>query len=267
MYGDITYHVDDGVATITIDQPKVRNALGVRALQEVLDALNRAEDDNSVGAVLITGEGEAFCSGFNLREIPLDQEVTGIKEHFRIAALWWHQLLHKLVRIRQPVLAAVNGVAAGGGFGLVLASDMVVCAETARFVCAWHTIGIANDTATSYSLARIVGMRRAMELVLTNRTLEAAEAANWGIVNRVYPKDQFRAAVKRIAVELAAAPTHLQIMAKTRFHAGWLQPIEECTEYEIQNVLASVINPHFLPQLKGFLRGGKADRPQVAFPD
>jgi len=267
MYKDIIYAVDDRLATITINLPKVCNALSVRAMQEMLDALNRAEDDANIGAVMITGAGVAFCAGFHLREIPLERGVQGIRDHFRIAALWWHQLMHKIVRARLPVLAAVNGVAAGGGFGLVMASDMAICADTARFVCAWHAIGIANDTATSYSLVRIVGIRRAMELMLTNRTLGAAEAAEWGIVNRVYPADRFRAAVKDIAAGLATGPTHLQVMAKSRFHQGWMQPIEECTEREIDNVLASIVDPHFLARLESFLQGDKSDRPQVAFPE
>jgi enoyl-CoA hydratase/carnithine racemase len=106
-----------------------------------------------------------------------------------------------------------------------------------------------------------------MELMLTNRTLSATEAAEWGVVNRVYPAERFQSAVKRIAADLAAAPTHLQVMAKSRFHEGWLQPIEACTQCEIDNVLASVVDPHFLPQLRGFLQGVKADRPQVIFPE
>lgn len=161
------------------------------------------------------------------------------------------------------MLAAVNGVAAGGGLGLTLASDMAICANNARFLCAWHTIGIGNDTATSYSLTRIVGMRRAMQLMMTNETLSAATAREWGIINEIYPQDIFREVAWKVARELAAGPTHLQVMAKERFHAGWLQPVEECTEFEIQNVLASVSAPHFLPQLQSFLAGNKADRPQV----
>lgn len=266
MYKDIKYEIDSGVATITINLPKVRNALSVLAMQEMLAALNESEEDSRVGAVMITGADGAFCSGFHLREIPLHDDKRGVKEHFRVAALWWHQLLHKVVRVRRPVLAAVNGVAAGGGFGLTLASDLAVCAKSARFVCAWHTIGIANDTATSYSLARVVGMRRAMELMLTNRTLSSEEAVSWGIINKRYSDDVFRANALSIAKDLADAPTHLQVMAKNRFHAGWMQPIEECTEYEIQNVLESVSDDHFRPRLQSFLQGNRADKPQVVFP-
>ncbi len=266
MYKDITFEIVDKVAILSLNLPKVRNAMSVTAMQELLDALNRAEDNPDVGAVMFTGTGDkAFCSGFHLREIPLDQEEAGVRDHFRVAAMWWHQLLHKLVRVRLPVLAAVNGVAAGGGFGIVLACDLAVCADNARFVCAWHTIGIANDTASSYSLARIVGMRRAMELMLTNRTLYPDEAAQWGIINRIYPATDFRSRALDVAKMLANAPTHLQVMAKNRFHAGWTQPIEECTEYEIQNVVSSVQHPHFRPSLLSFLQGNKADKPQVEF--
>lgn len=255
--------MSDGVASITVNAPDARNALSVATMQAMLEHLNRAEDDPSVGAVKITGGGDAFCAGFHLKEIPINEGPQAIKDHFRIAALWWHQLLHKVIRIPKPVLAVVNGVAAGGGLGLVLASDMAICSEDAKFVCAWHTIGIANDTATSYTLPRIVGMRRAIELMLTNRTLTAEEAADWGVVNRLFKNVDFKMAADRIAAELANGPTHLQAIAKERFHSGWLQPVEECTEHEIQNVLSSVVDPHFPPALRDFLAGHKANRPQV----
>jgi 2-(1,2-epoxy-1,2-dihydrophenyl)acetyl-CoA isomerase len=266
MYEAIGHRVQDRVAEITINLPRHRNALSVKAMQEITDALNRAEEDDGVGAVMITGAQDAFCSGFYLREIPIDKGVEGVRDHFRLAALWWHQMIHKIIRVKRPVLAAVNGVAAGGGLGVLLASDMAICSDNAKFVCAWHSIGIGNDTGTSYSLARVVGMRRALELMLTNRTLQAPEAREWGMVNRVYRQAEFRDVAWKVARELAAVPTHLQVMAKERFHAGWMQPVEECTEFEIQNVIASVTHPHFMPRLKRFLEGDKADRAQVELP-
>ena len=266
-YEKITLDVDDGgAATITFDIPERANALGTVALREILHALNACDGREDVGAVVLTGAGDAFCSGLDLKEIPTGSGEE-IREHFEDVALWWHQVLHRIFRLHKPVLAAVNGVAAGGGFGLSLAADLAVCSESTRFMCAWHSIGIANDTATSYSLARIVGMRRAMELMLTNRTLDAAEALEWGLVNRVYPAADFAANVARIAADLAAAPTHLQAMAKERFHMGWRQSVEECTEFEIQNVLASVTHPHFRPQLERFLtRSVRSDAVQVHLP-
>lgn len=266
MYKAIGFRVQDKVAEITINLPRYRNALSVQAMQEITDALNRAEEDDSIGAVMITGAEDAFCSGFHLREIPIDQGVEGVRDHFRLAALWWHQMIHKIIRVKRPVLAAVNGVAAGGGLGILLASDMAICSSNAKFLCAWHSIGIGNDTATSYSLARAIGMRRAMELMLTNRTLMPSEAQDWALINRVYPADEFRAIAWDVARGLAQAPTHLQVMAKERFHAGWMQPVEECTEFEIQNVISSVTHPHFVPRLKRFLDGDKANEAQVDLP-
>ena len=152
-YGCILFDVTDGVGRITLNLPQFGNALTVAGIQEFLHALNACGTRDDVGAVLITGAGKAFCAGFNLKEIPLDStDSEAVAEHFRIAAMWWHQAMHKMVRIERPVLTAVNGVAAGVGLGMALCSDMVICSARARFLCAWHTIGLANDAPPSYSL-------------------------------------------------------------------------------------------------------------------
>ena len=253
-YESIRYDVEDGVAKILFNLPQYGNALDLRGVRETLDALFEAEADDNVGAVYFTGAGNAFCSGFNLKEIPgVGDGQEGISGHFRELAMWWHQVFHMVVRIKKPVFSAVNGAAAGSGLGLALCSDMVVCTEDARFLCAWHSIGLANDATTSYSLVKIVGFRRAMELMYTNRMLDAAEALDWQIVNRVYSRDVFADNAWQIAKDLAAGPTHLQGMAKESFHMGWRRSIEEATEFEIQNVMDSVRHPYFKEALTRFL--------------
>ncbi|MCP9485729.1 MAG: enoyl-CoA hydratase/isomerase family protein [Gaiellaceae bacterium MAG52_C11] len=267
-YDRISLDVADGVATLTFTLPEVANALDIDALQEVMDALYRIEKRDDVGALVLTGAGDkAFCAGINLKEVPIDEGDAEIDHHFRYKAMWWHQVMHKLTRIRLPVLSAVNGIAAGGGFGIVLASDMAVCVDSARFLCSWHANGVANDGATSYTLAKIVGFRRAMEMMLTNQTLGADEAREWGIVNRVYPQAEFRGHVATIAADLAAGPTHLQAMAKERFHMGWRQSIEECTEFEIQNIMDSLAHPYFKASLRRFVnKEGRNDQVKVRLP-
>jgi 2-(1,2-epoxy-1,2-dihydrophenyl)acetyl-CoA isomerase len=267
-YENIRLEIEDGLGTLTFAVPQYSNALDIAALQEVLDAFYRIEEREDVGALVLTGEGDrAFCAGINLKEIPLGDGDAAIDYHFRYKAMWWHQVMHQITRMRLPVLAAVNGVAAGGGLGIVLASDMAVCVDSARFLCSWHANGIANDGATSYTLAKIVGFRRAMELMLTNETLDAQQALEWGIVNRVYPREDFADAVAMIASDLAAGPTHLQAMAKERFHMGWRQSIEECTEYEIQNIMDSLRHPYFKAQLERFLtKAGRSDQVKVRLP-
>src|SRR4249919_2004351 len=191
-YEWIEYELADGVATITFNAPRFGNALGLKGLQEFLDALYKAEAREDVGAVVLTGRGKAFCSGYNLKEVPAkDLDVETIAGHFRVLAMWWHQILHLLTRMPKPILAAVNGVAAGSGLGMTLCSDMAICKDTASFFPAWHTIGIANDATTSYSLSRIVGFRRAMEWMMTNRTIDARTALDWNLVNRVYSDAEF----------------------------------------------------------------------------
>jgi enoyl-CoA hydratase/carnithine racemase len=263
-YRCIKLDVADGVAWITFNLPRFGNALDLAGVEEAVDALAQAEVRDEVGAVVLTGAGKQFCSGFNLREVPSPDDVRAVVHHFRVVAWWWHRLLEGLIRLPKPVLAAVNGAAAGSGLGMVLCSDLAVAKESARFMCAWHAIGLANDATTSYSLSKIVGFRRAMELMLTNRTLSSAEALEWGLVNRVFPDGEFDGQVKRIARELAEAPTHLQAFAKESFHRGWRMAVEETTAMEIRNVLSSLEDPAFADRLRAFLRHEtKNDRPIV----
>ena len=267
-YDSLCLDVVDGVGEITLDMPQFGNALTVAGIQEFLDALFDCGRRDDVGAVLLRGAGKSFCTGFNLKEIPLaEADIEDIAKHFEVAAMWWHQVMHKIVHIECPVLVAVHGSAAGVGLGIALCADMVICRDDARFLCAWHTIGLANDATTSYSLAKIVGFRRAQELMLTNRTLSGSEAVEWGIANQVYAAAAFDDAVRRIARDLAAGPTHLQALAKESFHQGWRRSVEEATEYEIQNVMKSVRHPYFLEALNRFIAGDqKSDVEQVRLP-
>ena len=253
-YQHIELDVVAGVATLRFDRPNQLNASSQQLLRETLDALHHLERQEEVGAIVVTGTGRGFNSGFDLKEIPLGGDgAAAIHDHFRITALYWHAMIHLLTRIKKPTLAAVNGKVAGGGLGIVLACDLAVSVDSATFVPAWMSIGIGNDTGTSYALSRMVGFRRAMEWLLSNRTIDAREALEWGLVNRVYAGATFPTAVAEIAADLAAAPTHLQAMVKERLHSGWNQSLEECTEREVQNVMTSVNHPHFQQCLQQFV--------------
>jgi 2-(1,2-epoxy-1,2-dihydrophenyl)acetyl-CoA isomerase len=241
----------DRVVTIRFTRPSKLNAASEQLLLETLDALYRLESDDSVGAVVLTGEGPVFSSGFDLEEVPMGS-ASEIQSHFRLKALYYHAVIHMLARIEKPTLAAVNGPTVGGGLGMSLACDLAVCTDGATFLPAWMSIGIANDASSSFYLPRIVGYRRAMEWLLTNRTLGANEAYEWGVVNRVFPEDEFQARVDEIARQLAAAPTHLQGLVKNRIQEGSSQTLESCTEHEVQNVIRSVGHPHFAERLAAF---------------
>jgi enoyl-CoA hydratase/carnithine racemase len=250
----ILLDIAEGVATVTINRPQAKNSLDVEALSQLLEALGTCEDRSDVGAVVLTGAGDAFCAGVNLKGYRLDQREE-LRAGFREVAMWWHQMLHRIVRIPKPVLAAVNGVAVGGGLGMVLASDIAVCNEDATFFASWMANGVANDGGSSYTLTKIVGFRRAMELMLTNRTLTAKEAVEWQICNRMYKNEEFSSNVARIGRQLAEGPTHLQAYVKETLHEGWRRSLEECTEYECKNILLSLDHPYAVERLGEFKRG------------
>jgi 2-(1,2-epoxy-1,2-dihydrophenyl)acetyl-CoA isomerase len=255
----ILLDVTDGVATITFNRPHAKNSLDVEALSALFDTFGACEDRKDVGAIVLTGAGDAFCAGVNLKGYNLDNREE-LRAGFREVAMWWHQMLHRIVRIPKPVLAAVNGIAVGGGLGITLASDIAVCNENATFFASWMANGVANDGGSSYTLTKIVGFRRAMELMLTNRTLSAAEAVEWQICNRMYNNAEFSANVAKIAKQLADGPTHLQAYVKETLHEGWRRSLEECTEYECMNILKSLDNPYAAERLKDF-KGGKRNNP------
>ncbi len=188
--------VADGVGRITINRAKAKNSLDIEAMQALYDAFGECEDRDDVGAIVITGTGNSFCAGVNLKGYNLEDR-NEFRAGFRLAAMWMHQMLHRIVRIPKPVLAAVNGVAVGAGLGMVLASDMAICKRSATFFASWMANGVANDGGSSYSLTKIVGFRRAMELMLTNRTPGAAEAVEWGICNRAYADTEFEERVTK----------------------------------------------------------------------
>lgn len=252
----ILLNIADGIATITFNRPRAKNSLDVNALSQLFTALGTCEDRTDVGAVVLTGAGDAFCAGVNLKGYNHKNQEE-LRTGFREVAMWWHQMLHRIVRIPKPVLAAVNGIAVGGGLGMVLASDIAVCSDRASFFASWMSNGVANDGGSSYTLAKIVGFRRAMELMLTNRTLSAQEAVEWGICNRMYKNEDFSTNVAKVARQLADGPTHLQAYVKETFHEGWRRSLEECTEYECQNILRSLDNPYAAKRLAAFEQGNR----------
>ena len=265
-FKNITLDITDGLATLTLNRPYARNSLNIEALSEIHRALGMVEDDRGAGALVLTGAGEAFCAGVSLKGYSIDNREE-LRQGFREVAMWWHQMLHRLTRLPMPVLCAVNGIAVGGGMGLALASDMAICNETAKFYASWMSNGMANNGGSSYTLTKVVGFRRAMELMLTNRTLDAYEAQEWGIVNRVYEGEKFKRMMASIGRQLAGGPTHLQAFVKQTFHDGWRRSLEECTEYECMNILQALEHPYAKERLNAFEKGERTNALQVNLDD
>ena len=204
--GLVLVDLDDGVAHVRLNRPEASNGMNVPFLRALFDALMRVHGERRARAVLLSGEGPHFCAGGDVHTFAAQGEA--LPDYLREATTWLGSCASALTRLEAPVVAAVHGYAAGGGgFGLVCAADLVVAGESAKFLLGATRVGMAPDAGGSVTLARIVGLRKAMEIALLNPTLSAAEAAELGIVNRVVPDDRVLAEARDLARQLAGGAT------------------------------------------------------------
>jgi 2-(1,2-epoxy-1,2-dihydrophenyl)acetyl-CoA isomerase len=198
--------LDGAVLLLTLNRPETLNSL----TSEMLVALDRALEEDAaeqaVRAVVITGSGRGFCSGQDLTELP--GQAGDVDVRARLASDYL-PVIQAISTLEKPVIAAVNGVAAGAGLSLALACDLRVAAETATLVQAFVRIGLVPDAGATYFLPRLVGLGRAVELSLLGDTVPAAEALRIGLVNQVVPDAQLLAAARELAGRLAAGPRSL----------------------------------------------------------
>ncbi|PRX65545.1 enoyl-CoA hydratase [Nonomuraea fuscirosea] len=201
----IRYEMADAVATVTLDRPEAMNSLTAETKQELLAGLRRAAADRAVRAVLLTGSGRAFCAGQDLREHAANLEAgRGLADTVRAH---YNPIVELIATMAKPVVAAVNGVAAGAGASLAFACDLRVASEKAKFALAFAGIGLAPDTGASWTLQRLVGPGRAAELMLLGEALDAARALELGLVTRVVPPGEVLKTAQDLAVRLAQGPT------------------------------------------------------------
>jgi enoyl-CoA hydratase/carnithine racemase len=193
----------DGVVLVTLNRPEQLNAITFEMFDELHDLCNGLMGDADARAVVITGRGRGFCSGLDLDEAFTLPDMSA--HEMMLGQQHWAGAFVKLHELPQPVIAAVNGAAAGGGLGLALAADIRLAAPEARFNAAFVRIGLsAGDVGVSWSLPRVVGLGRAAEIMLTGRFVDAEEAATIGLVNRVVPEDALLDEAFAVAEQIAA---------------------------------------------------------------
>lgn len=206
-YEQITVERDGGVATVTLNRPDKLNALTAVMSDELIDAFTRVREDSDTRAVVVTGAGRGFCAGQDLSEFEAayrSGQRPDIREHL---AHSYHRLIPLVVETRKPVIAAVNGVAAGAGVSLAAACDLRIASEDARFTQAFVKIGLVPDSGGTWLLPRVIGHARALELSMTGDVIDAAAALEIGLVNRVIPTAGFDEEVAAYAARLATMPT------------------------------------------------------------
>jgi 2-(1,2-epoxy-1,2-dihydrophenyl)acetyl-CoA isomerase len=230
----LLYEVKDHVARITFNRPDAANALNMEMGRDLMHASIRASEDPAVRAVVLTGAGKMFSGGGDLKSFAAQEDR--LPGHLKEVALYLHAAISRFVRMDAPVIAAVNGSAGGAGMSLCLFADLVIAAESAKFTLAYTRAGLSPDGGSTYFLPRIVGVRRALELALTNRVLTAKEACEWGIVTKVVPDAELQAEAQTLAKSLAAGATRAFGAAKRLLHHSSSESLETQMELEAQSI-------------------------------
>jgi enoyl-CoA hydratase/carnithine racemase len=249
--------VDQGVATLTINRPEARNALGPEVSPALRRMIRYAADTDSVGALLITGAGTAFCAGGDVKGMNRDAANPGpqMTPDERVADLKERQALltGALVALRKPTIAALPGPAAGAGLAIALACDMRIAAQSAFVATGYARIGLSGDYGISWLLSRAVGNARARELMFLADRTDAAECERIGIFNRVVPDDQLVSVSREIAQRLADGPRAALAQMKTNLDDAMTIDYPLAADREAERLIAVAQHEDHLDALQAFV--------------
>jgi enoyl-CoA hydratase/carnithine racemase len=224
----------DGVAVLTLDRPDTLNSLTFAIYAQLERLFRELDDDESVKVVVLTGHGRGFCSGGSVEDIIgplLESELDGTLSFTRMTGA----VVRNMLKLQKPILAAINGVAAGAGAVLALASDLRLMADTAKFAFLFTKVGLTGaDMGAAWLLPKVIGTGRAMELLLLGDKVPADECLRIGLANRVLPPDQLLAETMRLAHRLAAGPGLAQAMTKKLVWNEWPMDLDAAIEQEAQ---------------------------------
>lgn len=254
--GTVRYDLTDGVATVTLHRPEAMNALDTELKVALRDTLARVAADESVRAVVLTGAGRAFCVGQDLAEHARNLQGD-------LAAVWatvpdhYTPITTLLATMPKPVVAAVNGVAAGAGAAFSFACDFRIVADSAGFNLAFAGVGLSADSGSSWTLPRLVGMAKAKELLMQPRTVPAAEALELGLATEVVPADEVGGRARALALRLASGPTlaYGAIRRSLAYSAG--HGLEESLDMERQMMELTGSSDDHRDAVDAFLRKEK----------
>lgn len=228
-YETILYKAVEQVATITLNRPESLNAFNNEMISETIAAFKSAGRDPGIRCLVITGNGRAFSSGQDLKDAQVRNEDFSISEHIRHG---YNKLISYMVQVEKPVIAAVNGVAAGAGCGVALAADIRIASHKASFIQAFSRVGLIPDSGSTWTLPRLIGYSRAYEMAITAERIQADKALEWGLVNEVVPHDQLWEVVDAWATSLANGPTLALGLTKRAMRKASTMRLDEALDYE-----------------------------------
>ena len=226
----MTYEVRDRVAHVRLDRPEAANAVNPAFGADLRAVMTAIEFDDAVRAASFTAEGKVFCGGGDLKLFrAAGADLPRLASEMLVD---YHGAMYKMNSIPKPFVAGVRGAAGGAGLSLMSTFDLVVSGESAKFTMAYTRVGLTPDGTSSYFIARHIGLRRMMDLTLTNRVLSAAEAEQWGLVNRVVADDDVDATTAELAQQLADGPAWATGHAKRVVYHGYDASLPAAGEYE-----------------------------------
>jgi 2-(1,2-epoxy-1,2-dihydrophenyl)acetyl-CoA isomerase len=248
----LTVTIQNGVGQIRLGRAEAFGALNLQMARELFEVALELDEDPAVRAMLLTGPGpRAFCAGGDIREFV--EAGHRVAAHLKDITAYFHGALSRFARSAKPLVVAVNGAAAGGGFSLAIAGDLVLASDRAKFTYAYSKIGAAPDGGSTYTLTRLVGLRRAMELFYTNRVLTADEALAWGLITRVVPDAELEKVALELCTELAQGPTFAFGIGKRLLHGGTSETLETQLALESEAIARTGTSQDFNAAVRAFL--------------
>jgi len=220
----ITLEIQNGIAKITLNRPETFNSFNREMALRLQNTLDACESNEEVRAIILTGNGKAFCAGQDLREVTSPELNPGFR---KILEEHYNPIVTRIRSIEKPIIAAVNGVAAGAGANIALACDIVVATETANFIQAFSKIGLIPDSAGTFFLPRLIGFQKASALMMLGDKVNANEAENLGMLYKVFPKETFEEEVSKLASKVAQMPTMALGLTKRLLNQSMVNTLDE----------------------------------------
>ncbi len=249
----VNIHSHDGIALIRLNRPEKMNAIGALTRRQLSDAVKDAERDDSIRVVVLTGTGRAFCSGADVTEMVQGAGMRTPEDVGRVLRGEYMPILQRLRTMPKPVIAAMNGPAAGIGASFALACDIRIATPEAYLLEAFVNIGLVPDGGVSWLLPRLAGTAVAYEMFFTGKPLQAADAQRLGVINRVVPAERLEEEVRALAAQLASQPRQALAGAKRAVNHALNSTFEEAMEFESYLQEAQAASPEFAQGVQNFL--------------
>jgi len=215
---EILFKNENGIATITLNRPDAYNSVNGALARQWIEALDTCKEDDSIRVVVITGNGKAFCAGQDLKEVTTPDLNPGFQN---LLDEYYGPIITRITELEKPIIAAVNGVAAGAGANLALGCDIILASSKASFIQAFSAIGLIPDSAGTFTLPRLVGRARAMAYSMLGDKITAEEAERIGMIYKAIPVEQFQETVDKLAIRMAGMATHGLALTKRAINASY----------------------------------------------